>query len=133
MIAEVTRQKNIQNQLFIASCYNGIRVNLAKPENPINQKTHSNLKNLQLLLKYSRLCCWSELWYVYLFPNSGCVPILAEFRFWLFTILDAFFFVFCFYDATYRMKTWNWLFTRRLILCWKSPRPDSWEIYNNKI
>lgn len=96
--------KNIQNQLFIASCYNGICVNLAKPEKPINQKTHSNLKNLQLLLKYSRLCCWSELWYVYLFPNSGCVPILAEFRFWLFTILDAFFLFFVF---TMQLIVWK--------------------------
>lgn len=110
----------------------------AKPEKPINRKTHSNLKNLQLLLKYSRLCCLPELWYVYSFPNSGCVPILDVFRFLLRFDSGCLrfwmrFFVFCFYDATYRMKTWNWLFTRRLILCWKSPRPDSWEIYNNKI
>jgi len=60
----------------------------------------------------------------YSFLDSGCVPILAVYD------SGCVFFV-CFYDATYRMKTWNWLFTKRLKLRWKQPRPDSRENDNN--
>jgi len=105
--------------------------NLAKPEKTDKPKnSHSNLKNLQLLLKkiFSTMFLTGMMIYIYWdysFLDSGCVPILAVYD------SGCVFFCFCFYDATYRMKTWNWLFTKRLKLRWKQPRPDSRENDNN--
>jgi len=53
-----------------------------KTEKPINLKTHSNLKNLQLLLKkiFSTMFLTGMMIYIYWdysFLDSGCVPILA--------------------------------------------------------